>query len=343
MSGHPENSISPDRMREYLGDILRDVAIAFTVLEAVAIALRYVSLRVSKKRFGLDDILAVPALLFCLGMNIVSFLALEKGRVGYHLDVVEARYPEAFVTLAKVLVATPIMYSAACAFPRIMLLSLYLRIFTLQKSYRIACYTLIALVVALAVSDILAGAFQCTPIAYLWDKTIKGGHCIDIPQFFRYGTLPNVIIDLLMLVLPQPVVWKLHSPTHVKVGLALTFLTGSVGMVTSIVRCVTFFRNDPLTDGTWNDVTFLNWGIIEPGVYLIAACLPCYRPLVQLIIDWYRRRSSQSNSTGSPQPPLSRGSLHNQGGKSIIKTAAYSVEHADRRQESDEYQLRDLS
>ncbi|KAL4794510.1 hypothetical protein BDV19DRAFT_390115 [Aspergillus venezuelensis] len=204
MSDHPEYSIPPERMREYSADVLRDVAILFTVLEIVAITLRYVSLWTVN--------------------NDLPSVALEKGRVGYHLDVVEARYPEAFVTLAKVLMATPIMYSTACAFPRIMLLSLYLRIFTLQRSYRIACYALMAVVAASAIASILTGAFECTPLAYFWDHTIEGGSCIDIPKFFRYGTMPNIIIDLSMLVLPQPVVWKLHSPTHVKVGLALHVL-----------------------------------------------------------------------------------------------------------------------
>lgn len=54
-------------------------------------------------------------------------------------------------------------------------------------------------------------------------------------------------------------------------------------MLASILRCVAFFQNDPIVDGTWTAVTFLNWSIIEPGVYLIAACLPCYRPLFKLI------------------------------------------------------------
>ncbi|KAL4968725.1 uncharacterized protein BDV14DRAFT_166612 [Aspergillus stella-maris] len=62
-------------MREYSGD-LHDVALSFTVFEIVAITLRYVFLWVSKKRFGLNDILAIPALLFCFGMNIVSFCKL---------------------------------------------------------------------------------------------------------------------------------------------------------------------------------------------------------------------------------------------------------------------------
>ena len=155
-------------------------------------------------------------------------MGIRLGRVGYHLDVVEAIYPDAFVPWARVLVATPIIYSAACAFPRIMLLSLYLRILTWQKTYRLACYALMGLVIAYAVADILAAAFECIPIAYIWDKTIPGGRCINIPLFYRWGTLPNAIIDVLMLILPQPIVWKLQAPAHVKVGLAMTFLTGSM-------------------------------------------------------------------------------------------------------------------
>lgn len=155
-------------------------------------------------------------------------MGINYGRIGYHLDVVEATYPQAIPPWAKCLYATPIIYSAACCFPRIVLLTLYLRIFEKHKPYRIACYSLMGLIVAFAVSDMFAGAFECWPAAYLWDKSIAGGHCDNIPQFYRWGTLPNVFIDLMMLILPQPVVWSLQVPGQVKLGLAVTFLTGSM-------------------------------------------------------------------------------------------------------------------
>lgn len=84
------------------------------------------------------------------------------------------------------------------------------------------------LVIALAISDIIAGATLCTPISYLWDKIIEGGHCVDIPASYRWGTLPNAITDLFMLMLPLTVVWKLHTTQRVKIGLKRTFLTGSI-------------------------------------------------------------------------------------------------------------------
>lgn len=143
------------------------------------------------------------------------------------MDVVEEYDPDALIPWAKVLVVTPILYSAACCLPKLAILSLYLRIFV-TPIYRRACYAMIGIIIALAVSDMITGGTLCTPIAYLWDKTIPGGHCVNIPEFYRWGTLPNAITDLMMLVLPLPIVWRLNTTTRIKVGLTITFLTGSV-------------------------------------------------------------------------------------------------------------------
>ncbi|KAF7917047.1 uncharacterized protein EAE97_012067 [Botrytis byssoidea] len=284
---------SPGYEDEYIGNVLVNVIIAFTILEIIFVALRYLAQRIGHKPIGIDDWLVLPALIFNLGVIIDALVGVKIGRVGYHMDVVEVKDPAALISWAKVLVVTPIVYSAACCIPKIVILTLYLRIFT-QTAYRIACYILITIVVCLAIADIISGATLCTPVAYLWDKTIPGGHCIDIVTFYRWGTLPNAITDVFMLILPLPVVWKLHTSKRVKIGLTITFLTGSIGLITSILRCVAFFTNDPLKDGTWASVTFLNWSIIEPGVYLIACCLPSFRPLFSLVKPGSKKTSSSA-------------------------------------------------
>lgn len=103
---------------------------------------------------------------------------------------------------------------------------LYLRIFN-EKKYRNACYAIMGLVILVALADIVATFTECIPISKLWDPSIDG-HCANIGQLYRLGTLPNVVIDLLMLVLPLPVVWKLHVSRQVRIGLTVTFLTGSM-------------------------------------------------------------------------------------------------------------------
>ncbi|KAI9640226.1 hypothetical protein NHQ30_011464 [Ciborinia camelliae] len=265
----------------YRGHIVLSVAIAFTVLETLFVALRYWAQYLARKPFGVDDGLILLAYLLCISGTVVALVGISTtGGIGYHITDVATYNPTALITWAKILVIGAITYVASCCIPKMVILSLYLRIFT-SKFARLTCYLLIFVVVGLAIADTVAASVMCLPLDYLWDKSIPGGKCINIPALYRWGSLPNAVSDLFILIVPLPTVWKLQVERRVKIGLTITFLTGSIGMITSIVRCVEFFSHDPLEDGTWSGVTFLYWSIIEPAVYLIAACLPCYRPLLK--------------------------------------------------------------
>lgn len=62
-------------------------------------------------------------------------------------------------------------------------------------------------------------------------------------------------------------------------GTSLTLLNHR-GMITSILRFVVFSNQDYYKDPPWYTVNLVIWTICEPGVYLIAACLLVYRPLL---------------------------------------------------------------
>jgi hypothetical protein len=51
------------------------------------------------------------------------------------------------------------------------------------------------------------------------------------------------------------------------------------GLITSILRFVNFFEVAVFVDVTWYSVPTEIWTIVETGCYLIAACLPSFRPL----------------------------------------------------------------
>lgn len=83
---------------------------------------------------------------------------------------------------------------------------------------------LIGLTFATTVTTLAA----CRPFAANWNPGIADSRCLDKEAFFRYGSLPNIISDVVMLVLPIRVIWNLHTTTRLKVGLTITFLTGSL-------------------------------------------------------------------------------------------------------------------
>jgi len=71
-------TLSPDYMSAYSGDTLRDVAIAFAILEIIFVSFRFASNYVGKTPLGADDWLMIPALILCLGLDITSLGRLDQ-------------------------------------------------------------------------------------------------------------------------------------------------------------------------------------------------------------------------------------------------------------------------
>lgn len=118
-------------------------------------------------------------------------------------------------------------------------------------------------------------------------------------------------------------------------------------MVTSICRCVAFFTNNPLLDGTWISVTFLNWSVIETGVYLIAACLPCYRPLIRYAVNrgrttigsGYRISGSTLGSGKGARSPVNASHPPLTKNEADLEMSTYMHSKSDLNRESDEQSL----
>ena len=58
---------------------------------------------------------------------------------------------------------------------------------------------------------------------------------------------------------------------------------GHRGIIPATVRIIMFFRINLFDDITYNAVPLMSWTIIEPSMYLIAACIPSLRPLVLFV------------------------------------------------------------
>lgn len=82
-------------------------------------------------------------------------------------------------------------------------------------------------VIAYCLMVVLIAFLLCQPLAFNWDPTIPGGRCGDQNSAFLASGVLNLIIDILVIVLPLPMLWNLHMATHKRVGLMLMFSTGA--------------------------------------------------------------------------------------------------------------------
>ena len=166
-----------------------------------------------------------------LALTIAIAIVVEGG-VGHHEAALALTDPEKLFIGGKFLLAVLLLYLAAVVFPKLAILAIYLRIF-IQPRFRATCYILAMLLVANWVGNTVAGLLMCKPLHYLWDQTITGdnltsGHCFHVNVWMCWASLINIVTDVAMLVLPLPVIWKLHTSRSIKIGLTITFATGSV-------------------------------------------------------------------------------------------------------------------
>jgi len=84
------------------------------------------------------------------------------------------------------------------------------------------------------------------------------------------------------------------------------------GLVASIIRFDSFFHGNAIADGSWT-VQLPIWTMVEPNIYLIAACLVTYHPLLKRLRKLTGRikssalsRSGKSSTTPNALAP----SLH---------------------------------
>ncbi|KAL8936949.1 MAG: hypothetical protein Q9216_004664, partial [Gyalolechia sp. 2 TL-2023] len=291
---------SPTYTQEYLdaynGNSLYAVSILFIVLVTICVALRFYARRMGNVAWGLDDTFIIPGTIFCLALCTCALVDLSDRALGYHEAAVAATHPEKLIRRAKFILVAPLLYLNAVLFPKLAILATYLRIFT-PSSYRNICWVLVAVLVANWFTFTVACFKMCTPLAYLWNRGIVGGRCFDINLFYRWSAFPNIATDVAMLVLPVPVVWKLHTSRNTKVGLTVMFATGSLGLFTSILRFAGYFLHNPIADNTHAGTYLYIYVVCESCMYLVAACLLTYKPLAGLFrrdgplasFGWIRR------------------------------------------------------
>ena len=171
-----------------------------------------------------------------------------------------------------------LLYSMALTAGKISVCLFYLRLFP-QRWFKAAVFTVIIFQLAWALTVLVIAFAQCMPMGKQWHPRIPG-HCINQVAYNGYISLPNIFSDAVVIVLPMPIIWKLQLSMSQKLALTSIFLIGSISMIASCVRTNLFLNTNAFSDPTWASVTLISWTTAEPGIVLIAACLPVLRPLV---------------------------------------------------------------
>ncbi|KAF4632401.1 hypothetical protein G7Y89_g5720 [Cudoniella acicularis] len=291
----PLPPLTPEHLNDYIGKRAYDCAILFIVFDVFIVGFRYFARYITHTSFGWDDFFVLPAVLFSVSLCGIIVAMVNHAGLGHHLEALPL---PTILLYAKLSVAFQFSYLFAVTLPKLAIICLYLRIFV-ERKYRLICYGLFGLVVLSATISLLVTSFMCIPLDALWNPLITNPRCINIASWWRWSTLPSSLFDLILIILPIPMVLKIKLPPRDKAGVFLAFSAGGIGLIASIIRIVTFMKSEGLGDLTWDGVTLAIVGMLETGTYLFAICLPQIRPFYMFVRKQGKFSTSQVTAGSS--------------------------------------------
>ncbi|KAF2121791.1 hypothetical protein BDV96DRAFT_681862 [Lophiotrema nucula] len=322
----PTSTPSPAYLSEDIGPTILATASLMIIFATLFVILRYYARYLTQTKFGAEDIIIPFAWIAEIGICITGIVMVKKAGTGRHTDYLAMTDPGKITEHYKGIMILEVLHLPAVAFPKICIVLLYLKVFT-NKWARMATWSLLFVIIATWFSYFIAVMFQCMPFAFNWDKTISGGKCFNVNVFSQSSSVPNIVTDVAVLLLPIRTVWDLKISVGRRIGLLLIFLTGSVGIIASIIRTVVFSRIDPLVDVTFTHTQIVNWTIVEPGMYLLAACALSFKPIFRMVAKALHLESFVTHSRSivgkhtTKAGKLSRSTTHSDVRMDTLKTA----------------------
>lgn len=223
--------------------------------------------------------------------------------MGRHTIVTVLEHPERVVPFSKATLAAGVLYNPALVCTKVSILLLYHRLFP-GKRLQWACVVVGAFTVAYSVTAVMTNIFQCVPVESNWDTTVPR-HCVSLGSELVAVSSLNVVTDAAILCLPMPIIWRLKTSFRRKLQLSSMFLLGIFVVVVSIIR-VTYVSGVSFSDGFWVNTFPSMWSVVESCVAIVAACLPCLRPVFNLLLhgdpDGSNGRKGRSGQSGDGLP-----------------------------------------
>ncbi|KAJ6120308.1 hypothetical protein N7523_004588 [Penicillium sp. IBT 18751x] len=264
------------------GLALLSVSIVMSVLQVIFVALMFYTRRLQREKFGWDAWIMLIALFGSLAKAGIYIAMVEIGGLGHHFS--DMKHPEqSFIFIKKGYWAVEIFDFPLTITPaKISLLLFYVRIFYTRK-FKLFAFGVGSLVMSLGIAMFFQTIFQCSPVDYGWDKTDKTGSCIDQMFVYRIISPINAFTGVLLLIMPLPLVWRLHAPKGQKLALSAVFMIGGLGTVASILRVVLYFAysKSQLHEVTWFSLKISILTVVEGAILIITPCLVCIWPLLK--------------------------------------------------------------
>ncbi|CAG9947521.1 unnamed protein product [Clonostachys rosea f. rosea IK726] len=262
-----------------------------TVLSAILVAIvgTRLYIRSQARGFAADDYVSSLSMIFALAYSATTIVQTRYG-LGLPLSL---RPEEDLVLYTRL---------GICFFKVALLIS-YLQLLkgTNHRAYRV----IIWLTISLIFLSHLGCTLYCTPVSRSWDPYVKGSCLASGPSFTGYAVV-TIVSDIIVAILPLPMLLKLDVRLGKKIALVAIFILGIFTTVCSITR---YLQINRIQYGGGDSTMLVLWGTIEFSIGNIASSLPFLAPLFLRRAKKYRSKPSVNYITPSSRTRSRTGRL----------------------------------
>ncbi|KAM0550239.1 hypothetical protein ACHAPJ_009088 [Fusarium lateritium] len=164
-----------------------------------------------------------------------------------------------------------------CHIYRILLsLVLFYRHLSPQIWWKRCAWAIAALIICYNTAILFAVIFTCHPISKHWDARMTGGSCGHPVGIYMTTATMGIVTDLVLLIMPIPMVWGLQMPKRQKIGVIMLLFIGIGTLLTAVIRLTLFIPALYASDSTWD--LSPSQVLILPEASLLVTC-PCLTTL----------------------------------------------------------------
>ncbi|KAJ4382806.1 hypothetical protein N0V86_002030 [Didymella sp. IMI 355093] len=140
----------------------------------------------------------------------------------------------------------------------------------------------------------------CRPLAHAWNPLVAGTCVKDRLVVHVVSASINTASDMIIVILPQPVIWRLSLSKKRKWGLSAVFLLGGLACAASAARLYYAIRLYHSTDLTYRAAQMGKWAEPELTFGFLAACLPVLPAFIKHLLRTSVGRKIRGLWTSSP-------------------------------------------
>ncbi|KEY68281.1 hypothetical protein S7711_07033 [Stachybotrys chartarum IBT 7711] len=271
----PPEGVTPDFVSHSgMNHVGYTIYTIFAVLGLSASLLRLGVRRHELKRFNIIEILLLLSLVFYIVFIALGYQRLTVGR-GQFLHQWDIPMWAMQYILYNNLIGMNI-YSAGIGLIKTAVILEWLRIFAPTRERNFfwwASHIILWINIIFYSFVLIAVNLSCLPHRRIWDRTVPG-RCIDIVNLELTTAVVNLTLDLITLLIPQKVIWKLQMSRQKKIGVSVVFAVGLLGVAAAAARVVATARYMISDDRVWWFPSIAHAALGEMTCGILVLCVP---------------------------------------------------------------------